>query len=285
MVKPLAFKGDKTSKKRKTPHSDSNMTVEDGDSKALIIPNTAVGAEEDDSWVTAEAATDVLGPIIFALPSAKPSCIACDANGKVFTSELENIIEGDLATAEPHDVRQVWIASRVAGTDEISFKGHHGRYVSAYNLLFLCVVVDNSSYLSCDKIGVLSATREAISPEESFLCISSPETPSTFSVQTVREKFLTIVDESKDFEIRGDAESVSFNTTFRIRMQARFKPRLKAKKESKTREKISRKELEEVVGRRLEEDEVKRLKKARVQGDYHEAILDVRVKGKHDKYS
>jgi len=68
-------------------------------------------------------------------------------------------------------------------------------------------------------------------------------------------------------------------------MQARFKPRMKASKELKAKEKISRKELEEVVGRRLEDEEVNRLKKARVQGNYHEAILDVRVKGKHDKYS
>lgn len=143
----------------------------------------------------------------------------------------------------------------------------------------------SSSYLSCDKLGILSASREAISPEESFLCIPSPETPESFSVQTVREKFLTIVEESKTPEIRGDADSISYNTTFRIRMQARFKPRLKANKESKTKEKVSRKELEEAVGRKLEEDEIKRLKRARVQGDYHEAILDVRVKGKHDKYS
>jgi len=142
-----------------------------------------------------------------------------------------------------------------------------------------------ASYLSCDKIGLLSATREAISLEESFLCIPSPETPGTFSIQTVRETFLTIMDESKVPEIRGDAESISFNTTLRIRMQARFKPRLKANKEMKIKEKVSRKELEDVVGRKLEEDEVKRLKKARFQGDYHEAILDVRVKGKHDKYS
>lgn len=285
MVKPLAFKGDRKSKKRKNPHPDSCLTFEDGDTKALTVQNPAAEAEEDDSWVTAEAATDVTGPIMFALPSTKPTCIGCDANGKVYTSELENIVHGDLATAEPHDVRQVWIASRVAGTDEISFKGHHGRYVNAYVLQWACILANISSYLSCDRIGVLSATREAISPEESFLCIPSPETPGMFSVQTAREKFITIVDESKVPEIRGDAESVSFNTTLRIRMQARFKPRLKANKESKTREKISRKELEEVVGRRLEEDEVRRLKKARVQGDYHEAILDVKVKGKHDKYS
>ena len=127
MVKPLAFKGDKNNKKRKSTHLDSSFATEDSNSKALTIQKTIVEAEEDDSWVTAEAATDVTGPIIFALPSTRPTCIACDANGKVFTSELENIIESDLATAEPHDVRQVWIANRVAGTDEISFKGHHGR--------------------------------------------------------------------------------------------------------------------------------------------------------------
>ena len=146
-------------------------------------------------------------------------------------------------------------------------------------------MLNQCSYLSCDKVGVLSASREAISPEESFLCIPSPETTQTFNIQTVREKFLTIEDENKIPSLRGDAETISFNTTLRIRMQARFKPKLKANKESKVREKVSRKELEEAVGRKLEEDEVKRLKKARVQGDYHEAILDVRVKGKHDKYS
>ena len=125
MVKPLAFKGDKKSKKRKALHPES---TEEGNSKALTVQNNTTEADEDDSWVTADVPTDITGPIIFVLPSATPTCIACDANGKVFASEIENIVEGDLATAEPHDVRQVWIASRVAGTDEISFKGHHGRY-------------------------------------------------------------------------------------------------------------------------------------------------------------
>lgn len=67
-------------------------------------------------------------------------------------------------------------------------------------------------------------------------------------------------------------------------MQARFKPRLRVKKEEKAREKISRKELEEMVGRRLEEDEVRTLKRARREGDFHERLLDLKVKGKHDKY-
>lgn len=86
-------------------------------------------------------------------------------------------------------------------------------------------------------------------------------------------------------DIRGDATTVSFETSIRIRMQTRFKPRIKASRESKALEKISRKELEAAVGRRLEDDEVKRLRKARKEGNWHEEVLDVRVKGKHDKFA
>ena len=129
MVKPLSFKGEKKSRKRKAPHPESTNAER---TSTQIAPNSAsdsTEAVEDDSWVTAEAPTDIIGPIIFALPSEPPTCVACDANGKVFASALENIVEGDLGTAEPHDVRQVWVASKVAGTESISFKGHHGRYV------------------------------------------------------------------------------------------------------------------------------------------------------------
>ena len=126
MVKPLAFKGDKKSKKRKTPHSEAASLYEES-SNALTVPNTVANSEDGCNWVTAEAATDVTGPVIFALPSARPTSLACDTNGKVFAIELEDIIDSNLATAEPHDVRQVWIASKVAGTEEFSFKGHHGR--------------------------------------------------------------------------------------------------------------------------------------------------------------
>lgn len=224
------------------------------------------------SWVTAEATTDVVGPIVIVLPSEPPTCIACDAGGKIFASALENIIDDNPATAEPHDVRQVWVANRVAGTETFSFKGHHGKY------------------LSCDKYGLLSASTEAVSPLESFLAIPTADTPGTFQIQTLRDTYLTVKASTSSKssalpEVRGDAEGTSFNTTFRIRMQARFKPKLKANKAEKAREKISRKELEEAVGRRLEDEEVRKLKKARREGDYHEALLLIKVKNKHDKYS
>lgn len=128
MVKPLTFKGDKKPKKRKrtttgTDNDDGGIPNEE----TTLTKASQEQVDDDDSWVTAEATTDVVGPIIFALPSDEPTCLACDANGKVFASQLENILEGNLATAEPHDVRQVWVANRIAGVEGFSFKGHHGR--------------------------------------------------------------------------------------------------------------------------------------------------------------
>jgi protein FRG1 len=124
MPKALHFKGDKKAKKKK--RTTGPYDGDDAPSKALAAA-AAEGTEDDDSWVSADAPSDISGPIVIVLPTDTPSCIACDANGKVFASTLENIVEGDLSTAEPHDVRQVFVANRVAGTESLSLKGHHGR--------------------------------------------------------------------------------------------------------------------------------------------------------------
>lgn len=144
-------------------------------------------------------------------------------------------------------------------------------------------------YLSCDKIGLLTATSDAITPLESFTLVATADTPGTFQIQTLRDTFLSVraprsAKPNAPPEVRGDETAMTFDTTLRVRMQARFKPRLKASKEERAKEKISRRELEEAAGRRLEEDEVKRLKRARREGNYHEALLDIKVKSKHDKF-
>lgn len=264
MVKALTFKGDKKAKKRKRAASPS---ADDPDATALTTTTstTAHDADADDSWVSADTPADLAGPIILILPTTPPSCLACDAHGKTFASAIENLVDGDTRTAEPHDVRQVWVANRVAGTETLTLKGHHGRF------------------LGCDRFGVVAALSEAISPEQSFTCVPVPGNAGGLALQTAREKFVAVDDADKELSrvaIRGDEEGVGFTATLRVRMQARFKPRLKVAKEERAREKISRKELEEMVGRRLDDEQVKMLKKARREGDFHEALLDVKVKGK-----
>lgn len=135
MVKPLSFKGDKP-KKRKHRTDDANnadasrkaprpsQSQPDQDADANVDQNT-----EDQSWVSADAPSDLAGPVLLVLPSETPTAIAADATGKVFASALENTIAGDPGSAEPHDVRQVWVATRVAGTEGFSFRGCHGKCV------------------------------------------------------------------------------------------------------------------------------------------------------------
>lgn len=279
MIKPLAFKGEKKAKKRKRT-DDAGDNENHSTSQTLTAnPSAPVQAGdeegEDLTWVNADLPNDLAGPTLIVLPTKPPTVLATDANGKIFASEIENIDpSGHPATAEPHDVRQVWIANRIAGSDTISLKGHHSRY------------------LGCDKFGVLSATREAISPEESWNIVPNPEIAGAFALQTIREGYIGIEQDEESTKgvqlatkIRGDLESIGFGSTLRVRMQARFKPRLKVAKEQKANQKISRKELEDAVGRRLEDSEVKMLKRARRDGGYHEALLDVKVKGKHDKFA
>ena len=268
MVKALSFKGDKKPpKKRKRAHNEDDDDNEDAPSKQLV-PATNAGPEEDDNWVSADALSDVSGPVVLVLPTTPVTCLAADAMGKVHASPIENMVEDEPRSAEPHLVSQVWITTRVVGSEkEFTFKGHHGRY------------------LGCDKYGICSATREAISPEETFRCSPCADEEGTFDVGTSRSTFLAINDDKSPPEVRGDAETASEKTHLRIRMQARFKPKHKVEKAEKVRAKISRKELEDEVGRRLEDDEVGKLKKARKDGSYHEALLDVKVKGKHDKYA
>lgn len=123
MVKPLSFKGDKKQKKRKRPETDP----EADDDRQTQVQKVDDDADDDDTWVSAEAASDVSGPVMIVLPTEKPSALACDPGGKVFALPIENIVDGNPTSAEPHDVRQVWIASRLAGTESFRFKGHHGR--------------------------------------------------------------------------------------------------------------------------------------------------------------
>ena len=124
MVKPLIFKGDKKPKKRKRAEALEG----DGPSSSSAPKPMPEDSENDDSWVSADAATDVAGPVMIVLPTLpNPSALACDANGIAFALEVENIVDNNPASAEPHDVRQVWVANKVAGMEGFRFRGENGK--------------------------------------------------------------------------------------------------------------------------------------------------------------
>lgn len=133
MVKPLSFKGDKKTKKRKQVDSSEGTGQGENSERQVKAPrpdnDANAGADtgdgEDDSWVSADTVSDVSGPVMFVLPSEPPTALACDAAGKVFAIPIKNIVDANPASAEPHDVRQVWVANRIVGTEHYRFRGHH----------------------------------------------------------------------------------------------------------------------------------------------------------------
>lgn len=133
MVKPLTFKGDKkpSKPKRKREARDEGADAEPSGSKKAARVVAAEGNEDetenDDGWVSADVVSDVSGPVMFVLPTEPVTALACDAIGKVFTIAVENIVDENPATAEPHDVRMVWVANKIVGTENWRFKGHHGK--------------------------------------------------------------------------------------------------------------------------------------------------------------
>jgi len=285
MVKPLTFKGEKKPKKRK--HHEVTSSTNDEDAASGVDPS------HDDSWTMPADVSELTGPTVIVLPTVPPTCLASDPNGNVFASRLENMVEGDPKTAEPHSVQQVWVASRVAGmaSNELNFKGTHG------------------GYWSCDQYGILGARREARGREESFIidtvtdddgrvwyqlrtaATTKPEEGKYVAATMDTGGMMRETDDDQSTKkvsvsLRGDIESSSEDTRVLLRMQTRFRPQTEAAKEAaRVKEKISRPELESAAGRTLTDEEAKRLKRAKRDGTYHEAILDVRAKGKHDKYA
>ena len=211
-------------------------------------------------------ARDFSGPILFAFPAEPvPISIASDTVGKVFASQLStpDIIE-------PTDVRQVWIATGITGSDgaRISLRSSQGKY------------------LSCDKVGMLSATREAIGPQEEFTPVRNPDAPEFWGLQNVYEKFVCCAES----EIRGDSGALGFREGWRVRIQARFLYQGENDSSNnitsrKSETKVSKEELERLAGRELDLDEVRDLRRAKRDGRLNEALLDLRIKtGRNDKF-
>jgi len=127
MPKALTFKGDKPKpKKRKRTQEQKD------ESSNQLAPSAdlAAEAEHDENWVSVDAVSDLAGPVMLVFPSEPVMALACDQLGTVFASKVENMVEGVASSAEPHDVRQVFVATRVVGSEtDVVLKGCNGRYV------------------------------------------------------------------------------------------------------------------------------------------------------------
>jgi protein FRG1 len=159
MVTKLKFKGEKHKKRKRTDADDAQASRD--------------GADDSEGWVNAQSLDDVgSGPLFIVFASSPPTALAYSTSGTVSASVVKSIEgDGSVDNAEPDSVPQVWIATRLAQSDKISIKTH------------------DSKFLSCDKVGLLSASKEAIGAQEEWRPI---QTNDGWALQNVYDKFLYV---------------------------------------------------------------------------------------------
>ncbi|CCG83672.1 protein of unknown function [Taphrina deformans PYCC 5710] len=257
-VKRLAFKGEAPRKKKKLSRPAT------GDSGAETkVATTKTQEDQAEGWTDAESLDDLQGPIMIAYAFDSAVSLVADARGSVFTIPLEPD-SVKLSDAEPHDVRQVFVASAILSRPAGVVSLKNGA---------------TAKYLSTDRFGDIRCEKDAISPSEEWTFVKRPD---GWSIQSSYETFVSI----SQTAVRADVQEIGFCETFRIRMQAQNKSR-KAKvgvAGGKALTLLSRKELEEKCGRKLSIEEVDTLRHAQKSGELGEAILDIRVKGRSDKF-
>ena len=197
----LKFKGEKTKKKRKRDDGSSTHRQEDDESK------------DPETWVLPEEPEHIRGPTFIYHPSdPTPICINFDSNrNRIVLHPLDKDRDDDspppaLLDRVPSDILQVWVTTRVAGSETINLRTGTGE----------------GKFLSCDTHGLVSADREARGPQEEWTPVILPDGMVAF--MNVYEKYLC-VDEvaGGTLSLRGDSEEVGFGERFWVKIQSKYK--------------------------------------------------------------
>ena len=201
----LRFKGDKTKKKRKR---------DDDDERTGSSSKRKVDDKDPETWVLPENVNEIRGPTFIFHPS-DPSPMSVNFNSTtnriyLHTLDKEKSEEGaepmELLDRTPTDVSQVWVTTRLAGSETINLRTGTGE----------------GKFLSCDAHGLVSSDRDARGPQEEWTPVVLPDGMVAF--MNIYEKYLG-VDEAAGgtLQLRGDSEEVGFAERFWVKIQHKYK--------------------------------------------------------------
>lgn len=125
----------------------------------------------------------------------------------------------------------------------------------------------------------MSALREAVGPTEKWTPELFKDSPGQVAFKSSFGKYLTII----DGQLRADSDDPSY---FLVKCQALVKWERQRADKVKTLQSQEEIELEEIRNRQIFKygKSSAELKAAEKEGRLREALLDQRVKSKHDKY-
>jgi protein FRG1 len=200
----LKFKGEKTKKKRKRENDSGSSGFRQEDD----------GNNNPETWVLPEDPSHIRGPTFIQHPSDPvPICVTYDANRhRIVLLPLDKDKTEDgtelpaLLERIPLDISQVWVTTRVAGSETINLRTGTGE----------------GKFLSCDAHGLVSADREARGPQEEWTPVFMPDGMVAF--MNVYEKYLCVDEVAGGaLTLRGDSEEVGFGERFWVKIQSKYK--------------------------------------------------------------
>lgn len=209
----LVFKGDKVKKKKRKHREEAASKDDEG-----IDPQ---------SWVQPENPIQVYGPTFIIHPSSPPVCITYDATrSRIMLHALHLEPEKPLLSAEPTEIPQVWVVTRVAGATTINLRTPEGKF------------------LSCDAHGIVSSDREARGPQEEWTPVVLDDGMLAF--QNVYEKYLS-VDEvaGGSLALRGDSDTVGFGERFWVKVQHEYKQKAGEEERKKVEGETKKRKIDE----------------------------------------
>lgn len=216
----------------------------------------------EEGWTLTTDLADLIGPICFV--------ISGEEEGEfLFLSAAGKLAFSGNSQLEPPGVESVFVASSLK-TGVYSFKSANGKYIS------------------CSALGQITCTKEAVGPAEEWRVLVKDD---GFAIQSVAHGTFLSLDSSR--VIRGDAESVDEVKFIKIACQAaRRKDRLMAEAKSKIKistevdlDRLAAEETKKYSGRALQSSGSNSdLKRAAEEGTLREALLERRIKSKHDPF-
>lgn len=214
--------------------------------------------------------TALSGPILFVALDDTPRLVVVNDSGDVLSKSVYDLgIEKDCL--EPTDTSQVFVASSFI-TSKYNFKTCHGRY------------------LTSDSVGRITANKEAVGPAEEWTVLI---VDGGYALQSYRGKYVSV--DRNTGRVRADSENIGFDETFCIRYQKRDK-----NIPSKSRNNQKDEQTLEIVQSSITNTnkfvswkggkqkmlplDIKELQDAKKGGRLHEALLEQRMKSKHDPF-
>ncbi|EPY54138.1 FRG1 family protein [Schizosaccharomyces cryophilus OY26] len=266
MPSRLSFKGDKkvyvelfdqiVSSRFLTFHFLSVKKKSKKSSKSL---KSAVESQENDPiWTDAILMEDLHGPLVLyqRLDTTVISLGVEEVQGSCVGIFLDPL------SLEPDNTRQVFVASDMNG-----------------NIVLKSFLL---KYLSVGKEGDLFSRREAIGAEEQWVLEYLHDGYWAWKSMSNNKYLECLLNENDTYLFRCTSDTVTFTSKWRVRVQTRFLKRSSTQTIKKPT--VHSEQLEAMAGRPLSAEEKKTLKQASKDGSLHEALLDLRVSKKSDKY-